>query len=257
MRATFLGTGTSVGIPIIGCACPTCASSDPRNRRRRCSLFVEADGFHLLIDTGPDLHAQALAFGVTRVDAVLITHPHADHINGFDDLRVFGTRSGRAVPVHADAFTLDRLRRNFDYVVESPVPGAHLPLIRYHELVPPPVTVGPFTLDWFRVEHGPIHSNALVLEHRGRRLAYIPDCKRLDDAALRRLAGVDTLILDALRDTPHASHLTLAESLACIAAIRPGSAWLTHLGHELEHVATSARLPEGVAIAFDGLTLEC
>ena len=253
MRVTFLGTGTSLGMPVIGCDCPACVSGDPRNRRRRCSVWIEAEGFHLLIDTSPDLHAQALACGLRHLDAVLVTHGHADHIHGFDDLRAFGMRTRSAVPVHTDPATLARLRHVFDYVVETPVPGLHLPLIRFHDLAPSGFTLGPLTVEWFPVDHGPKHSLAYVLGHRGRRFAYIPDCKSLTDEQVRRLAGVDVIALDALRDTPHNSHLTLAESLATLARIRPGQAWLTHLGHELEHAATEARLPADVRIAHDGL----
>jgi phosphoribosyl 1,2-cyclic phosphate phosphodiesterase len=249
----FLGTGTSHGVPMIGCSCAVCRSTDPRDTRLRPSIYLDVPTHaKLLVDTGPDLRQQALAYDVTRVDAVLFTHGHADHILGLDELRRFNMMQGGSIPCYANRPTWDTLRRTFSYIFDGVArPGGGVAQIEPHEIT------GPFTLAGVRVVPVPVwHGPMPVLGFRFGSVAYLTDCNRLDDGAWEMVEGVDTLVIDALRDRPHSTHFSVQEALEVIARIKPRRAYTTHMTHDLGHAATSARLPAGVELAYDGLVLD-
>jgi phosphoribosyl 1,2-cyclic phosphate phosphodiesterase len=251
-RVTFLGTGTSHGVPMIGCRCTTCRSSDPRDRRWRASIFIElAGGVTLLVDTAPDLRSQALAFGVERVDAVLFTHAHADHILGLDELRRFNELQGSPISCYGDPGTLQEVRRTFDYAFRSEPEGGAIPRVRLFTLAGP-ASFGGQTFVPVPVRHG----SQLILGYRLGSFAYLTDCSAIPDQSWALLDGVRLLALDALRERPHPTHFSLGESLEVVARLKPERAFLTHVCHDLPHGPTCARLPRGVELAYDGLTVE-
>ena len=252
-RVTFLGTGTSHGVPLIGCACAVCRSSDPRDTRLRSSIFVEVPGHaHILVDTSPDLRQQALRHKLTRLDGILFTHAHADQMLGLDELRRFNALSGRPIPCYATPETWARIRRTFFYVFESGAQkGGGLPEVEAHDIT------GPLEIGGVRVVPVPVwHGRMPVLGFRFGRFAYLTDCNRLDDAAWGLLEGVETLVVDALRGRSHPTHFSVDDALGVVSRIRPARAYLTHMAHDLGHVATNARLPAGVELAYDGLVLD-
>ena len=254
MKAVCLGTGTSVGVPMIGCDCPVCRSSDPRNRRRRAGFHVEAEGVHVVVDTSPDFREQALRFRIPRVDAVLFTHAHADHVFGFDDIRRFNTVQHETIPAYGHPATLAEIRRVFNYIGACPIAGVYRPLIEFRE-VRGPFTVGPLHVTPFPVLHDDKPTLGYRFRHGGRSLAYVPDCREMDEAALSAVRGVDVMLLDALRHRPHITHMTVQESLATLARIQAGRSFLTHMCHDLDHAETEAQLPENIRLAYDGLEI--
>jgi len=251
-RVTFLGTGTSAGVPVLGCDCGTCRSTDPRDRRWRPSIYLElGDGTRVLVDTTPDFRTQALAFGVTGVDVILFTHYHADHIMGLDDIRPFNFRQRGAIPCMGDASTLAALRRVYAYVWDPSVPqGGGLPRLRLFEVT------GPFSIGSTEVVPVPlVHGTHPILGYRMGRFAYLTDCSEIPDASWPLLEGLDVVVLDALRHRPHPTHFTLTEALAAAARIGAGRTFFTHMCHDLPHAGTCATLPEGVTLAHDGLVV--
>jgi len=253
-RVTFLGTGTSQGVPVIACECPVCRSTDPRDKRLRPSIHLDVPGrASLIVDTTPDFRQQALAHGVRRVDAVLLTHAHADHILGFDEIRRFNVIQGGPVPCYGNGFCLDILKRTFYYVFDGlPRLGGGVPQVDVHE-----VGTGAFVVNGIRVVPVPLwHGRMPILGFRFGTLAYLTDCNRIPDESWQLVANVDTLVIDALRDEPHTTHFTVNEALDAIARIRPRRAYLTHMTHDLGYEQTRARLPDGVELAYDGLVLD-
>lgn len=252
LRITFLGTGTSNGIPVIGCTCRVCRSEDPRDKRSRTSAVVRAGGKVLLIDTSPELRLQALANDITGIDAVLYTHAHADHVDGFDDLRRFNDINQAPLDVYADAFTAELLRTRFAYAFERPFPFyGGKPDLHVH------VFNGPFEAAGIPVvPFSVVHGRWTVSGFRFANLVYLTDAKAIPDAALEVMRGADVLVINALRERPHPVHLSLAESLEVIAEVRPRRAYLVHLSHELSHADATALLPPGVEVAYDGLTVD-
>jgi phosphoribosyl 1,2-cyclic phosphate phosphodiesterase len=251
-RVTFLGTGTSHGVPMIGCGCRVCTSVDPRDQRWRPSIAIEIEGGPtLLVDTSPDLRAQALRFGLGRVDAVLFTHPHADHLLGLDDIRRYNSLQRSAIPCYGDPGTIDEVRRVFAYAFAPAQHGGGVPQLRLFPMTGP-CSFGRVTVTPLPVLHGRLP----IYGYRVGSFAYVTDCSAIPDDSWPLLEGVRTLAIDALRDRPHPTHFTVAQALDVVGRLRPERALLTHLCHDLGHAETSARLPPGVEVAYDGLVLE-
>ena len=250
MRITFLGTGTSVGVPRIGCECPVCLSDDPRNNRLRSSILIEYRGRNVLVDTGPDLRTQALRYRIGKLDAVLFTHGHADHLHGLDDVRAFCFEMENPLPCYGDSFTVERIGRVFDYAFNSPYRYA-LPQLSLH------LIEGPFNLFGEWVEPISVYHGKLpVFGFRLGRFAYLTDCNSIPDASMDKLRDLDVLVLDALRYKEHPTHFNVEQALVVIETLRPGKTFLTHIAHELDHRGTNRRLPPQVELAYDGLVLE-
>jgi phosphoribosyl 1,2-cyclic phosphate phosphodiesterase len=251
VRITFLGTGTSHGVPMIGCECATCRSADIHDRRLRPSIFVETPGARVLVDAGPDLREQALRHRIARVDAILFTHGHADHILGIDDVRRFNALMAGPMPCYGDRSTLEDIRRMFSYVFDTDTPkGGGLPALELQAIA------GPFRLGDIDVQPVPLwHGRRPVLGFRFGAFAYLTDCSRLDDAAWPMLGGLDVLVLDALRERPHPTHFSLAEAIDAARRVGARRTYFTHMAHDLPHEATNARLPDGMRLAHDGLVL--
>jgi phosphoribosyl 1,2-cyclic phosphate phosphodiesterase len=250
-RVTVLGSGTSHGVPMIGCTCAVCRSQDPRDRRSRPSIYLEVDkGPAILVDTSTDLRQQALTYGVTRVDAILYTHSHADHIMGLDEVRRFNMMQGSTIPAYADARTANDLKRAFSYVFDPPdEKGGGIPQVSLSTID------GPFDIDTVAVQPVPIfHGARPILGYRFGSFAYLTDCNRLADDAWPMLDNLDVLILDALRHRSHPTHFTVAEALLVVERLKPRQTYFTHICHDLPHQATNAALPLGVSLAHDGLT---
>jgi phosphoribosyl 1,2-cyclic phosphate phosphodiesterase len=256
LAVTILGSGTSQGVPMIGCKCAVCRSTDPRDQRTRSSIFLEAPTAHLLVDATPDMRQQVLREGIDRVDEVLFTHPHADHIMGFDDLRRFCDLMGGPMPIHGSAETLKQIERIFYYAFnpKKTVPG-------YVHVIPHVIT-GPFELGGLEitplpVPHGAVSTNGFLFARGGRKLlAYISDCQEVPEPVRAVVKGAEVLIIDGLRDQPHPTHLSVAGAIEVSRAIEARETYLTHQTHEKTHADRSRDLPPGVAVAYDGLKLE-
>lgn len=256
MKLTFLGTGTSFGIPVVGCDCRACTSSDPRDRRTRHGAVLELGEGRLLVDTPPELRLQLLAAGVDRVHGVWFTHIHADHVHGIDDLRVFTVRRGD-LPAWVGAEYRTRLSEYFHYIFDDavkPLEGTSKPRIRLHDLHPgEPVEILGETFHPLDIPHG----RDRVYGFRVGRLGYVTDGKTLPGAALDVLKGVDVLVLNALWfGKPHPSHFTVEEAVDAARAVGARRTYLTHLTHRVTHAELLERLPAGVEPAYDGLTIE-
>ena len=252
-RVTILGSGTSHGVPMVGCECVVCRSTDPRDTRTRPSLYVQVEGGpSILVDTSTDLRQQALARGVRRVDAILYTHSHADHIMGLDDIRRFNALQGGAIPAYADARTCADLRQTFAYVFDPPrQKGGGVPEVTL-TTVEGPFNVGPVGIQPVPLEHG----SRPILGFRFGNFAYLTDCSRIPGESWPLIEGLDVLVLDALRHRPHPTHFTVAEALEVVDRVKPRQTYLTHICHDLPHAATNEALPSNVALAYDGLTVE-
>jgi len=263
VRLTVLGSGTSHGVPMIGCTCPVCTSPDPRNRRLRTSAAGRLGDATVLIDTTPELRLQALAHGLDRVDAVAFTHAHADHVMGFDELRRFAELAGRPVPVYAAPSTMVRLHRLFEYAItDAGWVGHGVPVVHWHTWTGP-VQIAGHMLTPVTVRHGPLPATAVRIDAPdGASLAWCPDCCGIPAASMDRLRGLDVLFLDGLRHRPHPTHFTVAEAVAVIRDLAPRQAWLIHMTHDLDHAETEAALPAcpevpgGIRLAYDGLEVE-
>ncbi|HZO99669.1 MAG TPA: MBL fold metallo-hydrolase [Terriglobia bacterium] len=251
MKITFLGTGTSTGVPTLGCSCRVCTSEDPRDSRTRPSLLVEHEGRTIVIDTTPDFRTQALRQQVRRLDAILFTHSHADHVLGLDDVRPFYFRQQVPIPIYADAQCMEDIRRIFRYIFDGVYPYGGLARLDPH------IVEGPFEAAGLAFTPVPVlHGNLPILGFRWEKAAYITDVSEIPEASFQLLEGVEVLILDALRPKPHPTHSTLERSLAWVERLKPRRAFFTHLAHEVSHEETQATLPPHVRLAYDGLEFE-
>jgi phosphoribosyl 1,2-cyclic phosphate phosphodiesterase len=251
IRVTMLGSGTSTGVPVIGCTCAVCTSTNPRNRRWRPGLKLEIGERVVLVDTPTDLRAQALRFGLPRIDAVIFTHAHADHVFGLDDIRIFNFRQRSAIPCYGSAATLSALRRIFAYAFEEGQEGGGKPKLELIDVE------GSFDLLGQPVVPIPVwHGNLEVLGYRFGSFAYVTDCNVIPESSFELLAGVETLILDALRYRPHSTHFSVPEAVDAAARIGAGRTILTHLAHEIDHDAPAVPLPPGVEFGYDGLVFD-
>lgn len=251
MRLTFLGTGTSTGVPIVGCHCSVCTSSSSFDKRTRPSLLVEYSGRSVVIDTTPDFRVQALREKITRVDAVLFTHAHADHVLGLDDVRPYYFRQENPIPLYADSRCMESLQRIFTYIFEPNYPYGGILRIEPH------LIDGPFELWNQRLIPLPVlHGNLPVLGFRFNNVAYVTDFSTVPEGTFQLLEGLDVLILDALRHKPHPTHSTVEQSLGIVERLKPARAYFTHIAHELGHEETNAKLPPGVRLAYDGLKVD-
>jgi phosphoribosyl 1,2-cyclic phosphate phosphodiesterase len=255
LQLTVLGSGTSMGVPTLGCHCAVCDSADPRDKRLRPSLLLSRNGQNVVLDTTPDFRTQALRAHVDRLDAVLLTHGHADHILGFDDLRPYNFRQGMAMPVYGSEETFAVLRRVFAYAFDDRPTLSTVPRVVLHEVK------GPFELLGIPIIPVPLlHGEMDVLGYRFGRAAYLTDFSRLPESSVPLLVDLDELIVDGLRDLPHPMHQTVEQALALIDRLKPKRAWLTHVAHDLPHAATNERLRKAgyshVELAYDGLRLD-
>jgi phosphoribosyl 1,2-cyclic phosphate phosphodiesterase len=255
-RLIFLGTGTSTGVPVLGCECAVCTSTNPRNQRTRPSVLVAFPAGNLLIDTTPEMRIQLLRERVRRVNAIAYTHHHADHLFGLDDARLFPKWIGGPVPVFCEQHTEDCIKRVIPYAFKEGTeqwPAGFVPKVQFHRIRPgvPFEVLGQQVLP-IRLEHGP----SSVLGFRIDRLAYCTDVNCIPEESWPLLAGLDTLILDALRFEPHPTHFSLDEALAVVDRLAPGRTLLTHLAHSFDHDAVNTTLPPGVQLAYDGLTVD-
>jgi phosphoribosyl 1,2-cyclic phosphate phosphodiesterase len=251
---TFLGTGTSMGVPTLGCDCAVCTSTDPRNRRTRPSILLEYNSHIVLVDTGPDFHAQALREGIRHVDAVLYTHGHADHVMGFDDLRPLSFRLPGNLPVYADDETAKNLERIFEYTFRKEDRYPTSAQVEIHRIDPTPGSgIDIFGACFRRV---PVtHGRQEITGFRFGSTAYLTDMSDIPAESLPLLQNLDVLILDALRHEPHPSHSHLEKSVALVEQLKPRRAFFTHMGHDLDHEATDATLPPHIRLAYDGLKI--
>jgi phosphoribosyl 1,2-cyclic phosphate phosphodiesterase len=256
VRLIFLGTGTSFGVPQIGCLCPTCTSPDPRDRRTRSGALIETGGRRLLIDTPPELRLQLVAAGVDRIDAVLFTHAHADHVHGIDDLRALSVRQGAVLPAYGSAATLAELSAKFPYIFDPSIvvhPGTSKPELAAHALEPGrAITVAGVPVLPLALPHG----DQDVFGYRVGPLAYLTDVKTIPDPVAAALEGLDVLVLNALLPRPHPLHLSIPEAVAAAQRIGARRTFFTHLTHDATHAALAARLPPGIAPAYDGLVID-
>ena len=252
LKLTILGTGTSQGVPVIGCRCPVCLSSDPRDNRLRSSVLISAGDKNILIDSGPDFRQQMLRADIRHLEAILLTHEHNDHVIGIDDVRPFNFNSGNAMSVYALKRVADDLRRRFQYVFAEPIPG--LPRIELiHIRNDSLIQFDDFSIQAISVMHGPLP----ILGFRIGPLTYLTDVKTLLPAELEKLKGTRYLIVNALQHKYHPTHMSLTESLAFVKMVQPEKTWLTHVSHLMGLTADiNPTLPEGVELAYDGLEIE-
>ncbi|MFB6249506.1 MAG: MBL fold metallo-hydrolase [Salinibacter sp.] len=257
LTVTLLGTGTSTGVPVLGCGCEVCTSDDPRDTRTRCACYVRVGDMGLLIDTGPDFRRQALREDIGRIDAVCYTHHHFDHVVGLDDLRPFFFDNKRTMPCYAHPDTAAVLRRNYDYIFGSdPYPGAANVAIE--------VVDGPFEVPSRYDNSAPVPVDPLLLYHgempvygyRVGGFAYLTDVSRLPEPSHEGLQDIDVLVLDALRPDPHPTHFSFEEAVATARRIGARQTYFVHMTHNVRHAEANARLPDDIQLAYDGLTVE-
>ena len=252
MQITFLGTGTSQGVPLIGCDCAVCTSADLRDKRLRTSVLVETEGKTLVVDTGPDFRQQMLREKVASLDAVILSHEHKDHLAGLDEVRAFNFLQKKAMPVYATLRVQEAIRREFAYIFETPhYPG--IPKIDLHTIVNHPFTAEGIPVTPVEV----MHHQLPVLGFRFGNFTYITDANYIAQEEKEKIKGSEMLVLNALRREPHISHYTLAQALELIAELKPAKAFLTHISHQLgKHEDVEKELPANVHLAYDGLKVQ-
>jgi len=253
IRVTVLGSGTSTGVPSVACECPTCRSTDPRDKRLRTSLLVRSDTTTVVIDTSLDFRQQMLQHDIMDIDGIVFTHHHFDHIGGFDDIRPYNFRYNRPIRIHAMQETVDVLHDTFPYAFGLIAPsGAAVPSVDTHIIDTEAFTIGDITLQPIPMRHGSMRVNG----YRIGSLAYCTDTNSISRDSMDLLTGLSTLILDGLRYEPHPTHFTVAQALAVIDELEPERTYLTHISHQIMHTDCEARLPANVRLAYDGLTID-
>lgn len=251
LKITVLGSGTSSGVPTIGCSCAVCHSADPRDTRLRPSILIEAAGRNIVIDTTPDFRAQVLRAGIKRLDAIVYTHGHADHIFGLDDVRPFNYHQAERIPIYASRQTFAIIERVFAYVFEQRDRKTHVPQLDVRL-----IDEAPFDVFGLRFEPIPLtHGKDTIYGYRFGNVAYLTDHSEIPESSLDRLQGLDVLFLDALRHRPHPTHSTVEKSTETARRLQPKRTYFTHMCHDLGHAATEASLPPGVFLAYDGLEI--
>jgi phosphoribosyl 1,2-cyclic phosphate phosphodiesterase len=252
IKITFLGSGTSGGVPVIGCDCAVCSSTDKKDNRLRSSILVQSSKTTLVVDTGPDFRYQMLRQKIKHLDAVVFTHPHKDHLAGLDDIRAFNFFTKKPMNVYADSLTEEALRRDFYYAFsDTKYPG--IPELNLHTITLEPFLVGDIpiipVLVW--------HLKMPVMGFRFGKFTYITDANKIDEAEKEKIRGSETMVLNALRKTKHISHFTLDEAIALVQELKIPTAYFTHISHQLgKHQEVEAELPQGIHLAYDGLVLE-
>jgi len=253
-RMTLMGTSTSVGIPVVGCDCDVCTSTDPRNHRMRTSVLVNAPAGNFVIDTPPELRLQLVREKVSLVHAALFTHGHADHIYGLDDLRIFGYRLKQDIPLYCEPMVEGHLRKAFYYCFEPPKYNSHhfaVPKLTFQNIGLEPFEILGLRIVPIRLLHGKMP----VLGFRINDVAFCTDVSEIPEESWKKLQGLETLVIDALRDEPHPTHLSVSQSLEVIEHLKPKRAYLTHISHSLEYSELNNRLPHHVEPAYDGLQI--
>ena len=252
MQLTMLGVGSSAGTPVVGCSCATCLSSDIRNKRTRCSSLITLDsGENILIDTGPDLRDQALRENIKRVDAVLYTHTHADHLHGIDDLRAFCQIQRKQIPLYAKPDSVAHIIQKFGYVLREPSNFWDLPVLRIESIDTPFELFGKIITP-IPIMHGKSH----IFGFRIGNLAYMTDVSEIPEGSFALLQNLDILLLDCLRESTHPTHINIEQSLAYIGRIKAKQSYMIHMTHELEYSFLAKKLPKSVFVGFDGLKLQ-
>lgn len=251
VRITVLGSGTSVGVPTLGCHCAVCRSEDPRDKRLRPSIFVQHAGQTVLIDTTPDFRYQALRAGIEHVDAIVFTHAHADHIMGLDDIRPFNFRQRGSIPIYGSEPTLAAIKNCFGYIFDGKEKESSIPKLETHTLNGSPFRLAGLTFTPVEVLHG----RQRIYGFRFGRSAYLTDHSEIPEESFEKLQGLDVLFLDALRYKPHPTHSTVERSLKYVERLTPARAYFTHICHDLAHERTEERLPSNVRLAYDGLEI--
>ena len=253
LRVTILGSGTSSGVPVIGCQCATCLSGDPRDKRMRTSVMIECGDTRIIIDTSNDFRMQMLAHGVRKVDAIVFTHHHFDHISGFDDIRALNYVTRKPMDCYATEETFKNLKKFFAYAFEGNTPASGLPQTVLH-LVQPGATfpVAGIEMTAIPLRHGSLD----VMGYRVGNIAYCTDCNAIPESSYALMEGLEYFIIDALRYTKHPTHFTVDEAIAVAQRVKAKQTYFTHIAHEIKHEEAEKKLPQGMKIAFDGMTLE-
>jgi phosphoribosyl 1,2-cyclic phosphate phosphodiesterase len=251
MIITLMGTGTSTGVPVIACDCDICTSPDPRNKRNRTSAWVRSSETSVLIDTPPEMRIQAIAYGVKRLDALLFTHSHADHIFGLDDVRRFNFMQGITMPCYGQEETLEDIRRAFSYVFKETQAGGGKPSL---DLI---AVEGRFQIGELEVQPIPIfHGRLPIYGYRIGDFAYVTDASEIPEASICLLQGLEVLVLGALRPQPHSTHFSIPEAVEVAQALSPRQTYFTHMTHDVDHETINRQLPPGIELGYDGLTFE-
>ena len=251
LKITILGSGTSTGIPVIGCQCDVCKSSHPYNQRTRCSLLISCGPYNILVDTSTDLRQQALREDIRHIDAVFYTHSHADHLHGIDDLRAFNLTVKKPIPIYGSTATLAHIKHSFGYIFQHHEKSTFIPRLQLSPM-PAQIDIGPLTMIAVPLQHGSGKSTG----YRCGPIAYLTDCNAIPEQSLTLLSDLELLILDGLRYKPHQTHFSIPQAIEMAQRIGAKRTLLTHLSHDIDHLQVNAQLPAGIELAHDGQTAE-